>query len=210
MKNIDRVREFHETYGQFINDKKSIEGFDKSIVFLRYKLITEEAGELIEAIMNNDSLEILDALTDLEYVIDGTYLTFGMDFDLSLETILERKDELSTTLTRVIDHMGLPLLMISAVILMVDGYLDKDLDVVEESLNNLTLVLDVMFDHYGFQDVREDAGVEVHRSNMSKLSEDGTPIYNENGKVMKGPNYFKPNLRQFINTQQNRTAQRIR
>ena len=39
---------------------------------------------------------------------------------------------------------------------------------------------------------------EVHRSNMSKLSEDGKPIYNEFGKVMKGPNYFKPNLKQFL------------
>ena len=39
---------------------------------------------------------------------------------------------------------------------------------------------------------------EVHRSNMSKLSEDGKPIYNEFGKVMKGPNYFKPNLSKFV------------
>ena len=39
---------------------------------------------------------------------------------------------------------------------------------------------------------------EVQNSNMSKLGEDGKPIYNENGKVMKGPNYFKPNLNQFI------------
>jgi len=39
---------------------------------------------------------------------------------------------------------------------------------------------------------------EVHRSNMSKLSEDGKPIYNEFGKVMKGPNYSKPNLKQFL------------
>ena len=39
---------------------------------------------------------------------------------------------------------------------------------------------------------------EVQRSNMSKLGENGKPIYNEHGKVMKGPNYFKPNLKQFI------------
>ena len=39
---------------------------------------------------------------------------------------------------------------------------------------------------------------EVQRSNMSKLGEDGKPIYNEQGKVMKGPNYIKPNLKQFI------------
>ena len=39
---------------------------------------------------------------------------------------------------------------------------------------------------------------EVQRSNMSKLGEDGKPIYNKKGKVMKGPKYFKPNLKQFI------------
>ena len=39
---------------------------------------------------------------------------------------------------------------------------------------------------------------EVQRSNMSKLSEDGKPIYNEHGKVMKGPKYFEPNLEKFI------------
>ena len=40
---------------------------------------------------------------------------------------------------------------------------------------------------------------EVQKSNMSKLGENGKPIYDENGKVMKGPNYFKPNLSKFIN-----------
>ena len=39
---------------------------------------------------------------------------------------------------------------------------------------------------------------EVQNSNMSKLDEDGKPIYNEKGKVMKGPNYFKPNLKKFV------------
>ena len=39
---------------------------------------------------------------------------------------------------------------------------------------------------------------EVQNSNMSKLGVDGKPIYNENGKVMKGPNYFKPNLSKFL------------
>ena len=39
---------------------------------------------------------------------------------------------------------------------------------------------------------------EVQNSNMSKLGEDNKPIYNEFGKVMKGPNYFKPNLKKFI------------
>ena len=40
---------------------------------------------------------------------------------------------------------------------------------------------------------------EVQNSNMSKLDEDGKPIYDESGKVMKGPKYFKPNLGKFVN-----------
>ena len=40
---------------------------------------------------------------------------------------------------------------------------------------------------------------EVQNSNMSKLGEDGKPIYNDSGKVMKGPDYFKPNLLKFVN-----------
>ena len=40
---------------------------------------------------------------------------------------------------------------------------------------------------------------EVQNSNMSKLDENGKPIYNEFGKVMKGPNYFKPDLSKFVN-----------
>ena len=40
---------------------------------------------------------------------------------------------------------------------------------------------------------------EVQNSNMSKLGEDGKPIYNESGKVMKGPKYFKPDLTKFVN-----------
>ena len=40
---------------------------------------------------------------------------------------------------------------------------------------------------------------EVQNSNMSKLDENGKPIYNESGKVMKGPHYFKPDLSKFVN-----------
>jgi len=40
---------------------------------------------------------------------------------------------------------------------------------------------------------------EVQNSNMSKLDENGKPIYNDSGKVMKGPNYFKPDLSKFVN-----------
>ena len=44
----------------------------------------------------------------------------------------------------------------------------------------------------------DDCFEEVQQSNMSKLDDNGKPIYNEAGKVMKGPKYFKPNLKKFI------------
>ena len=44
----------------------------------------------------------------------------------------------------------------------------------------------------------DDCFEEVQKSNMSKLGDDGKPIYNELGKVMKGPKYFKPNLNKFL------------
>ena len=48
------------------------------------------------------------------------------------------------------------------------------------------------------QDKIEQVFDEIQRSNLSKLGEDGKPIYREDGKVMKGPNYFKPNISKII------------
>ena len=44
----------------------------------------------------------------------------------------------------------------------------------------------------------EEVFEEIQRSNMSKLGEDGNPIYREDGKVMKGPNYFKPKIESIL------------
>ena len=51
---------------------------------------------------------------------------------------------------------------------------------------------------HGMGDVIEDIFDEVHRSNMSKLGEDGKPIYREDGKILKGPNFSSPNLSKFL------------
>ena len=48
------------------------------------------------------------------------------------------------------------------------------------------------------QDKIEEVFNEIQRSNMSKLDEDGKPIYREDGKVLKGPNYFKPNIKTIL------------
>ena len=73
---------------------------------------------------------------------------------------------------------------------------NKDL---KETIDALT---DILYVTYGaghaFGVNLDKCFEEVQKSNMSKLGEDGKPIYNEDGKVMKGPNYFKPNISKFL------------
>lgn len=122
---LEQVQEFHETYGLPVHDEVNLSCAQTKE--LRINLLQEELNELKEALANDDAVETLDALIDLQYVLDGAFLSFGM------------------------------------------------------------------------QAMKEIAFDEVHRSNMSKLGADGKPIRREgDGKVMKGPNYFAPDLAQFI------------
>ncbi len=122
---LDQVQEFHETYGLPVLDTPNIT--DEKTNALRINLLAEELDELKEALEQGDLVETLDALIDLQYVLDGAFLSFGL------------------------------------------------------------------------QHVKEQAFNEVHRSNMSKLGADGKPIRRESdGKVLKGPDYFKPDITQFV------------
>ena len=90
------------------------------------------------------------------------------------------------------------------------------LDLIKEELTELTEAMknkdllevadaltDILYVTYGaghaFGINLDKCFEEVQNSNMSKLDENGKPIYNEHGKVMKGPNYFKPDLSEFVN-----------
>ena len=90
------------------------------------------------------------------------------------------------------------------------------LDLIKEELSELTdamknkdllevadALTDILYVTYGaghaFGIDLDKCFDEVQNSNMSKLDENGKPIYNQNGKVMKGPNYFKPDLSKFVN-----------
>ena len=84
----------------------------------------------------------------------------------------------------------------------------EELEELEQALNDKNLLevadalTDILYVTYGaghsFGINLDACFEEVQRSNMSKLDENGKPIYNEYGKVMKGPNFSKPNLKQFI------------
>ena len=85
----------------------------------------------------------------------------------------------------------------------------EELNELTEAMNNRDLVevadalTDLLYVTYGaghaFGIDLDKCFEEVQNSNMSKLDENGKPIFNEDGKVMKGPNYFKPDLSKFLN-----------
>ena len=120
-KQLNAVKLFHETYGLGVSTEMKAD-LGKLKNELRFNLMKEENEEYLEAVENNDIVEIADALGDMLYILCGTILEHGLQHKI------------------------------------------------------------------------EEVFDEIQRSNMSKLGENGKPIYREDGKVMKGPNYFKPNF----------------
>jgi predicted HAD superfamily Cof-like phosphohydrolase len=124
-KQINAVHEFHTAFGLGIkNTPTGNLGEQKNL--LRFNLMKEENEEYLEAVQNNDIVEIADALGDMLYILCGTILEHGLQYKI-----------------------------------------------------------EAVFD-------------EIQRSNMSKLGENGKPIYREDGKVLKGPSYFKPNFEEIL------------
>lgn len=124
-KQINSVKEFHTAF-KIGYSETPIACLSESKNTLRYSLMKEENEEYLEAVQNNDLVEIADALGDMMYILCGTIIEHGLQHKI-----------------------------------------------------------EAVFD-------------EIQRSNMSKLDEEGNPIYREDGKVMKGPNYFKPDFSKIL------------
>ena len=125
IKQLNAVKEFHTAFEIGYSEiPKSDLGESKNV--LRFNLMKEENEEYLEAVQNNDLIEIADALGDMLYILCRTIIEHGLQHKI-----------------------------------------------------------EAVFD-------------EIQRSNMSKLDHDGKPIYREDGKVMKGPNYFKPDFSKII------------
>ena len=79
---------------------------------------------------------------------------------------------------------------------LIDAMNKKDLVEVADALTDILYVTYGAGHAFGIN--LDNCFEEVQKSNMSKLGDDGKPIYNEHGKVMKGPNYFTPDLKKFL------------
>jgi predicted HAD superfamily Cof-like phosphohydrolase len=83
-----------------------------------------------------------------------------------------------------------------------DEYLEacynKDLVEIADALGDQLYILCGTILKHGMQHIIEDVFNEIHSSNMSKLGEDGKPIHRADGKILKGPNYFRPDIKKFL------------
>lgn len=205
------VLEFHETYGQPIRTEPV---FDVPELIMRSQLILEEASEFWEANNSNDLVEMADALADLVYVCYGAALTHGINLDNSfggknespaeLLKSIHRKNRLKiretptlAVLTRRSIAAGInkSAIAYSNYVMSVDPK-EGDPDQLRSILT--TLVSSAYFAAFSFGIDLDAVLEEVQRSNLSKLGEDGLPIYREDGKVLKGPNFFTPDIEKVL------------
>lgn len=122
---LQHVAEFHDKFGIKYNLTPTL-GKEEMEYELRHRLMQEENNEYLEAVKNDDLVEVADALGDMLYILCGTILKHGM------------------------------------------------------------------------QDVISEVFEEIQRSNLSKLGADGKPIYRKDGKVLKGENYFRPDIAKIL------------
>ena len=122
-------------------------------------------------------------MTNFEKV--GTFMkTFGQDVKQRSSLSTEKINELRVSLIKEeLDEL-------------IEAVNKKDLVEVADALTDILYVTYGAGHAFGIN--LDECFQEVQNSNMSKLDSNGKPIYNEKGKVMKGPNYFKPDLSKFI------------
>tara|TARA_B100000575_G_C22980544_1_gene565810 strand:- start:425 stop:811 length:387 start_codon:yes stop_codon:yes gene_type:complete len=77
---------------------------------------------------------------------------------------------------------------------------NNDMVEVADALGDMLYILCGTIIEHGMQHKIDEIFREIQNSNMSKLGTDGNPIYREDGKVLKGPNYFKPNIKGILNS----------
>lgn len=182
----EMLLEFHTTFGAYVGTERSL-NVGASIRALRHELVREEGIELATAFSLGDRVEMADALGDIIYVVEGA----GVVFDTKIPKITPGYGE---------NHpAGVHLGMILHYTRMLHDYLTiYEIDENREYLiDDVQHVLSAIKTHTYILANKwviplDEVIAVIHESNMSKVGEDGLAILREDGKIMKGPNYFTP------------------
>ena len=192
-KELKLVWDFQEAFGHSQTTSLNI-GLQKDRK-LRLDLQLEELGELYKALNQNNHVETLDAIIDGLYICFGSVHYHGL---LNFASYMEGEELIDLEVTQY--PIKIDVMLNSIKSRYVFGNITYS-----EILNSLcsiaNLLLSMWWKLVKLDIVNDDLPgqfLEVHQSNMSKLDKDGKPIFRKDGKILKGENYYKPNLKQFL------------
>lgn len=186
------VRLFHHAFGCAAPTEPG--PLDDQTRFARAQLSGEEISELTWALAAHDLIKCLDALCDIEYVVNGSIV--ATSYDLPYGT--PHQNSPADGPPRI-PHTDAVLLAIST---FYEGQAALCVALASNDPRNIALIAGSMLVTIGHlwgmfgvpEDLRHLLLEEVHASNMTKFGDDGLPVVNEAGRVVKGPNFREPDL----------------
>ena len=192
-KELNSVWDFQEAFGHSQTTSLNI-GLQKDRK-LRLDLQLEELGELHKALYENNHTETLDAIIDGLYICFGSVHYHGL---LNFASYMEGEEMIDLELTQYPIEINLVLNQIKSRYLFGNITYSELLNAFCSIANLLLSMLDKLVKLEIVNDDLPGQFLEVHQNNMSKLDKDGKPIFRKDGKILKGENYYKPNLKQFL------------
>ncbi len=169
---LEQVAEFHRAFNMPI--LKPYEKAEACREILRIKLLKEELSELLEAVVSGDIVHIAKESIDCQYVLLGTFLEFGWEWEDKPCFSYPTKEQIVELLAQVIE--------------------DVDAITNDDDLFDIAYMIKRVQNTFGISRYQVSCFDEVHRSNMSKLDENGRPVYREDGKVLKSALYSPADL----------------
>jgi predicted HAD superfamily Cof-like phosphohydrolase len=179
-----RVAEFHRAFGHPVGATPNLP--DQATRDLRISLIKEELKEFCEGFANDDRVEMADALADLLYVLAGTSVAYGVAPTDTVESYTP-----GNNLTAPYDEM-----LREAFEVYAHQETLNDLPGIAWAINHM--ITDIFAIAHAMKLPIGAVFAEVHRSNMSKLNPDGTVLRRADGKILKGANYFRPDIKAVL------------
>jgi len=194
---LKMVRDFHDAfdYEQMEHGNEGIPVIAEKVVYARMSFITEELAEILLSLASGDKEKQLDGAVDLSYFTLGTLAIIGKD-------VYEAKDDFTyvddgLTADKKIHERSL----VEAACKVICHMTFRDTSVAIDGLVGVLSHLHHCCVNFAEKGIKADffgAFEEVQRSNMSKLGADGKPIYNDAGKILKGPDFSEPVLAPFL------------
>ena len=220
-----KVEEFHLAFGHLVRSTPGM--VESSLAELRYALLLEEWNEFKVASSKFDLVGVADALCDLQYVLSGSVITFGLDDNYGRLKHLMGGHQTKEWPPLDLAQFRIAMMFVEALEPLKKAIAESDLEKIQSALDTFQAQIFRSVKAWGLGNVFEELFDEVHRSNMSKLCRtvaearatvnmyrdrgidsevyEQTPYWavrqvggEKDGKILKGINYSQPDLQSII------------